>query len=84
MPKQNETTGWPKEGEVWRNEAGARRYVRDVDDDGYCVTYSRPAPAHPDFITVLMNDWLTWVEATHAVRIRKATASTPKDWAYVT
>lgn len=75
----NETT-LPKDGEIWRNDIGAIREVRSVDDDGYSVTYSRPAPAHPDWRTVLMRDWLFWVESTNAVRRRKAGSVPTKDW----
>lgn len=75
---------YPRDGQVWRNDAGAVRHVRSVDDDGYSVTYSRPAPAHPDWVTVLMPDWMLWVEGTHAVCHKKAGAMPDKDWGYIT
>ncbi len=80
-PMIKETTARPREGEVWRNDMGAIREVRSVDEDGYSVTYSRPAPAHPDWRTVLMADWELWVESTNAVRRRKAGQA--KDWSYI-
>jgi hypothetical protein len=73
----------PKPGESWRNDMGAIRHVRSVDDDGYSVTYSRPAPAPVDWRTVLMRDWLTWVSSTNAVLTRKAATAEDKDWSYV-
>lgn len=76
-------TTLPKPGEKWRNSMGAIREVRDVDEDGYSVCYSRPAPAYPDWKTELMVNWLLWVEKTGARRIRKASAAEPKDWSYV-
>ena len=79
--KSTQTT--PHPGEIWRSDHGAIRQVRSVDDDGYSVTYSRPAPASSDWLTVLMVDWVTWVEGTNAKRMRKRQTAEPKDWSYV-
>lgn len=73
----------PKPGEIWQARSGATRHVRSVDEDGYSVVYSRPAPAHPDWQTVLMEDWLNWVEIMGATRRRKAGAAEAKDWGYM-
>lgn len=72
----------PKAGELWQNKKGAVRYVRHVDDDGYAVTYNRPAPAPVDWLTVLTRDWQQWVESTQAVKLRKAATVEDKDWSY--
>ena len=83
MPSDRpETT--PRPGQIWRNDVGAVRHVRAVDDDGYSVTYSRPAPAHPDWLTVRMTDWHLWAEGTNATCRRKAAAAEDKDWGYAT
>lgn len=82
MTRTVDEEAWPKTGEIWRNARGVARYVRDVDEDGYIVVYSRSADNHRDWITVLMRDWLLWVNSTLATRMRKA--STVKDWGYAT
>lgn len=74
----------PCEGEAWRNAKGAIRFVRSVEDGGYSVIYSRPAPASPEWLTVSMVEWLGWVDSTNALRVRKASPVLDKDWEYIT
>lgn len=77
----NASSKQPKAGEVWKSKSGAVRHVRDVDDDGYSVVYSRPADGHAEWRTTLMRDWLIWAE--DATRTRKAASPIDKDWGYV-
>ncbi len=71
----------PKEGEIWRNDRGAQRFVRSVEDN-YSVTYSRPADHHRDWLTVPLRDWVIWAETSNASRLRKAPQVPDKEWAY--
>lgn len=77
----SKTDTTPQEGEAWRNEKGAIRYVRSVDD--YSVVYSRPAPAHPDWITTTIDEWSLWVERMNAKRVRRG-GGVQSDWEYIT
>lgn len=62
----------PKTGEVWRSKKGSVREVVSVDEDGYWVMYTRPAPAPAQALTILGTKWQAWIEREQAVRIQKA------------
>lgn len=81
--KSDTTRVGPKEGETWRNEKGAVRVVRGVDDDDV-VTYSRAADGHHEWRSIMVRDWCLWVEGTNAVLSRRAPKGAPnKEWGYV-